>query len=254
MASITLENVSVEFNVYNGRSRALKTEILRRAVGGRIRRGPNDSITAVEALKDVSFQISRGERVGIVGHNGAGKSTLLRVLARVYPPTSGRAEIRGSISTLVDLAMGMEMEESGFQNILIKGTLLGLREPEIRALIPDIVEFSELGEFLHLPVRTYSSGMLLRLGFAISTAVRSDIVIIDEVIGVGDMSFHAKAKARLIELVDKASIVIICSHDLAVIRENCSRSLWLGGGRLLQDGTVDDVIAAYLETKSAAAS
>jgi ABC-type polysaccharide/polyol phosphate transport system ATPase subunit len=246
MASVTLDNVSVEFNIYNGRSRALKSEILRRAVGGRIKHGPHDSITAVEALKDISFKASPGERIGIVGHNGAGKSTLLRVLGRIYPPTSGRADIRGSISSLVDLTMGMELEESGFQNIMIKGTLLGLRDADIRALVPEIAEFSELGEFLHLPVRAYSSGMLLRLGFAISTAIRPDIAVFDEVMGVGDLSFHAKAKARLLRLVEQASIVFICSHDMTVIRENCSRALWLEGGRLLDDGPADDIVKAYL--------
>jgi ABC-type polysaccharide/polyol phosphate transport system ATPase subunit len=246
MASINLDKATVEFSVYTGRSRTLKNVLFDRTVGGRLTTSASDQTTRVVALDEVTLSASPGERIGIVGHNGAGKSTLLRVLGRIYPPTSGSVEIKGSIATLIDLALGMEMDDTGLGNIYVKGTLLGLKRQEIDTLVPEIVEFSELGDYIHLPVRTYSSGMRLRLAFGISTAISPDIAIFDEVIGVGDIQFHSKAKQRLDRLIAEAKIVFICSHDTNMILNNCSRVLWMDAGRLIDDGPAEKVVSAYL--------
>lgn len=245
MAHIDLENVSVELAVYNSRGRALKSEIIRRTVGGGLENDRDRSIHVVKALREVSFKARDGDLIGLVGGNGAGKTTLLRVLSRVYPPTGGRADIRGRISSLIDLSMGMDIDASGYQNIEMRGIMLGLSRREAQALIPDVEEFSGLGEFLALPVRTYSSGMMLRLAFAVSTAVYPDILILDEIIGVGDAAFAELAERRLQEYIKKANIMFLASHDNGAILRFCNRTIWLKGGCLMMDGPPKDVLAAY---------
>ncbi|MBN8943050.1 MAG: ABC transporter ATP-binding protein [Rhizobiales bacterium] len=245
MAHIVLDKASIALAIYNSRGRALKSEILRRTVGGGLHDDRDRSIQVVEALTEVSFEARDGDRIGLIGGNGAGKTTLLRVLSRVYPPTSGHAEITGRISSLIDLSMGMDGDATGYENIEMRGIMLGLDRKRAQALVPDIEEFSELGEFLSLPIRTYSSGMMLRLAFAVSTAVHPDILILDEIIGVGDAAFAGKAEKRLYSLIEKASIVFLASHDNNIIRRFCTRTLWLKGGRLMMDGSPDEVLAAY---------
>lgn len=245
MAHVSLANASVELAVYNSRGRALKSEILRRTVGGGLQDDRDRSVQVVRALSDVSFEARDGDRIGLVGGNGAGKTTLLRVLSRVYPPTSGDARIAGRISSLIDLSMGMDSDATGYENIEMRGIMLGLNRKQAQAIIPDIEEFSELGDFLTLPIRTYSSGMMLRLAFAVSTAVHPDILILDEIIGVGDAAFAEKAERRLHSMIEKASILFLASHDNATIQRFCNRTLWMKGGRLVMDGKPDDVLAAY---------
>ncbi|MDX3809783.1 MAG: ABC transporter ATP-binding protein [Bosea sp. (in: a-proteobacteria)] len=245
MAHIVLDKASVELAIYNSRGRALKSEILRRTVGGGLQNDSDRSIQVVRALNKVSFEARDGDRIGLVGGNGAGKTTLLRVLSRVYPPTSGRATITGRISSLIDLSMGMDSDATGYDNIEMRGIMLGLDRKRAQALIPDIEEFSELGEFLSLPIRTYSSGMMLRLAFAVSTAVHPDILILDEIIGVGDAAFAEKAERRLHSMIEKASIMFLASHDNHTIRRFCTRTLWMKGGVLVMDGAPDEVLAAY---------
>lgn len=245
MAHIVLDKASVELAVYNARGRALKSELLRRTVGGGLQDDRDRSVQIVKALDEVSFEARDGDRIGIIGGNGAGKTTLLRVLSRVYPPTSGHAVVKGRISSLIDLSMGMDTDATGYENIEMRGIMLGLDRRQARALIPDIEEFSELGEFLSLPIRTYSTGMMLRLAFAVSTAVRPDILIFDEIIGVGDAAFAQKAEKRLLSMIEKASIMFLASHDPNTIRRFCTRTLWLKGGRLMMDGAPDEVLVTY---------
>lgn len=245
MAFISLDEVSVDLAVYNSRGRALKSEILRRAVGGGLENDRDRSIQVVKALKEVSFVARDGDRIGLVGGNGAGKTTLLRVLSRVYPPTAGTASIEGRISSLIDLSMGMDADATGYDNIEMRSIMLGLDRRQAQAIVPDVEEFSQLGEFLDLPIRTYSSGMMLRLAFAVSTAVHPDILILDEVIGVGDAAFAERAEQRLHRMIQKASIMFLASHDNSSIRRFCNRTLWMKGGTLMMDGPPDDVLAAY---------
>ena len=251
MAHIVLDKASVEVAIYNSRGRALKSEILRRTVGGGLQNDRDRSIQVVKALSEVSFKANDGDRIGLVGGNGAGKTTLLRVLSRVYPPTSGHAVIRGRISSLIDLSMGMDNDATGYDNIEMRGIMLGLDRKQAQALVPDIENFSELGEFLSLPIRTYSSGMMLRLAFAVSTAVHPDILILDEVIGVGDAAFAEKAEKRLRSMIEKASILFLASHDDSTIKRFCNRTLWMKGGKLMMDGAPDEVLKAYAADRPA---
>lgn len=245
MSEVSLKSVSVELAIYNSRARGLKNELIRRAVGGQIEDSRDKTVTVVRALSEIDLMVKPGERVGLIGHNGAGKTTLLRVLGRIYPPTSGQATISGRVSSLIDLSMGMDPESTGYENIVMRGVMLGLKRSEARALIPDVEEFSELGDYLSLPIRTYSTGMMLRLAFAVSTAVHPDILILDEVIGVGDAGFAQRAQKRLIGLIDKAEIMFLASHANNSIRQFCQRSVWLDHGRIKMDGPTDEVLSAY---------
>jgi ABC-2 type transport system ATP-binding protein/lipopolysaccharide transport system ATP-binding protein len=244
MASIVLDRVTVEFPIYNARKRSLKAELIRRAVGGRIQ-SDDDSRVSVVALRDISLMLKDGDRLGLVGHNGAGKSTLLRVLSRVYEPPVGHAEIKGTISSLTDLTMGMDPEATGYENILLRSIFLGVPIKQARQMVPEIEEFTELGNFLNLPMRTYSSGMMVRLAFAISTAVTPEILIMDEVIAAGDAAFFEKAEARLDRMVGSSRILVVASHSDTVIRRMCNKAALLREGRITMIGDVDEVLATY---------
>lgn len=212
MAHISIRNLTVEFKVYGSNSRSMKKQILSQATGGRIAKGADDAMT-VKALDNVSLEIGDGERIGLVGHNGAGKSTLLRTLAGIYKPTGGSIEIDGTVGTLIDPAAGMDPEATGIENVYLRGYLLGMQEREIRDLIPSIAEFTELGEFLNMPVKTYSAGMFSRLGFAISTAINPEIVLIDEYLGTADANFQKKMVQRIADFIDSVRILVLASHD-----------------------------------------
>ncbi|POR47335.1 ABC transporter ATP-binding protein [Bosea psychrotolerans] len=245
MAHIVLDKASVELAVYNSRGRALKHELFRRTVGGGVEDRRDSSVQVVKALREVSFEARDGDRIGLIGGNGAGKTTLLRVLSRVYPPTGGRAEIDGRVSSLIDLSMGMDTDATGYENIIMRGVMLGLHRKQAEAITQDVEEFSELGEFLDLPIRTYSSGMMLRLAFAVSTAVQPDILILDEVIGVGDAAFAERAELRMHNMITNANIVFLASHSDETIKRFCNRTLWMKSGSLMADGTPEEVLAAY---------
>lgn len=251
MASVDLKSVSVDLAVYNPRGRALKTAILAGTVGGRIKNAADPGIKIISALQDVSFSVRDGERVGLVGGNGAGKTTLLRVLSGAYPPTGGDCVIQGKTSSLIDLAMGMDSESTGYENIVMRGVMLGLTRKQAAGLTDDVAEFSELGEFLDLPIRTYSSGMLLRLAFAVCTAIKPEILVLDEVIGVGDAAFADKAKRRIGAMIQQSNIMFLASHDNTTIREFCNRVIWLKEGRVEMDGSADAVIEAYAGSSAA---
>ena len=199
----------------------------------------------VKALDTISMEITEGERVGLVGHNGAGKSTLLRVFNGVYRPTSGQAVIGGSISSLIDISLGINPESTGRENVYLRGALLGLRKKDIESQFDEIANFSELGDFIEAPVRTYSSGMQLRLAFAISTVLSPEILIMDEWLSVGDESFRAKAETKLKAMVDNSKILIIASHSRDLLEKTCNRVLLLERGRVIRDGTPEEVLPHY---------
>ncbi|MBX9908418.1 MAG: ABC transporter ATP-binding protein [Beijerinckiaceae bacterium] len=252
MARISLRNVSVELAIYNPRGRALKNELLRRTIGGGVRDDRDRAVITVNALKNVSFEARDGDRIGLIGNNGAGKTTLLRVLSKVYPPTGGVVEIQGRVSSLIDLAMGMDMEATGYENIVMRGVMLGLDHKQARSITEDVETFSQLGQYLSLPIRTYSSGMLLRLAFAVSTAVQPEIAIFDEIIGVGDAGFAARAKKRIHQLIQNSNIMFLASHDNGSIQSFCNRVLWLRGGEIVMDGPPPEVLGAYDDAIAAA--
>ena len=202
-------------------------------------------VRVVDALESINLEIGRGDRIGLIGANGAGKSTLLKVMAGIYFPTSGEAVIRGRVSPLFEFATGFEMELSGWENIRIRGMLLGMKPREIEAKLGEIGDFSGLGEFLDFPVRTYSVGMFVRLAFSVSTAVNPQILLLDEVIGAGDREFAGKAKARMLKLIEHGEIVVLASHALAEVAEICSKVIWLDRGCVQLFGPSAEVIEAY---------
>jgi ABC-2 type transport system ATP-binding protein/lipopolysaccharide transport system ATP-binding protein len=243
MASIVVKDVSVDIPIYDVRSASLRKMVLSRAIGGRFAQA--GSHVSVSALKNISFEAHHGDRVALVGNNGSGKSTLLRVLSEVYPPTSGSVQITGRISPLFDAMLGMNMDSTGWDNIRMCGRLWGLTHAEIEDSIPDIVEFTELGDYLSVPVRTYSTGMMLRLAFAIATVRAPDVMLIDEVIGVGDVRFFEKAFTRLRGVVERSSILFVASHADDILRLLCNKAIWLQNGALMAYGEINEVIAAY---------
>jgi ABC-type polysaccharide/polyol phosphate transport system ATPase subunit len=199
------------------------------------------------ALQNVSFAIQKGERVGIIGANGAGKSTLLRLMARIYPPTGGTLTVRGNVAPLIEMGAGFNLELSGTDNILLNGAMLGFSRREMQAKVDGIYEFTGLREFAELPLKYYSSGMYTRLAFAIATEIDPDILLIDESLGAGDAAFLEKARARILNLLGRSNVVVIVSHDLGILRELCTRGLWLSRGRIAGDGPIDEVVDRYLE-------
>jgi ABC-type polysaccharide/polyol phosphate transport system ATPase subunit len=233
VARISISGLTLEFPIYGSNARSLKNSILSQATGGKIVVGAHDFVT-VRAIDNLSLEIGDGERIGITGHNGSGKSTLLRVLAGIYKPTAGKIAIEGRIATLLDPLAGMDFDATGEENIFFRGCLLGMTTREIRSKIDDIEDFTELGDFLRLPLRTYSAGMIARLAFAISTAMTSDILLIDEGIGAGDENFRQKAEQRILQLFDRTSVVLIASHSEEILSHFCNRRIKLSSGKLIE--------------------
>jgi ABC-type polysaccharide/polyol phosphate transport system ATPase subunit len=245
MARIVLENVGVDFPIYATR-RNLRTAIFNRATGGLIQhQGKKQDRVVVKALTGVSMTLEDGDRVGLIGHNGSGKSTLLKVIAGIYEPIEGRLLVEGTVTPLFDMMPGLDPEDSGYENIITTGLLLGLSRDEIESKIPDVEEFSELGEYLTLPVRTYSAGMQMRLGFALVTALDPGVLLMDEGIGAGDARFAERAEARLNDFVGRSRIVVLASHSPALIRSICNKGALLQSGRLIAVGPVEDVFDEY---------
>lgn len=199
----------------------------------------------VQALTNINFAIRAGERVALLGHNGAGKTTLLGALSRIYAPTSGSAEISGAVGSLINISLGTDPESTGRENIFLRAAILGLGRDFIQKNLEEIIEFSELGDFIDLPVRTYSSGMQLRLAFAVSTMLRPEILVMDEWLSVGDKNFQSKAAARLDAMLKDTKILVLATHSRDLALRHCNRALWLEHGRIKLDGLVKDVAAAY---------
>ncbi|MFN7154907.1 MAG: ABC transporter ATP-binding protein [Acidovorax sp.] len=248
MVGITLQNVSIDFPVYNSRSRGLINTIF-----GHSRREQNRVESAgmgnvcVHALHDISLALKPGDRIGLIGRNGAGKTTLLRVLSGVYEPTRGLMAQEGRISSLTDIMLGMDLDASGYDNIVMRGIVMGLNRRAAIALIPEIERFTELGEYLQLPVRTYSQGMLLRLAFAVSTSITPDILLMDEMIGAGDASFVKKAQARINGLIDGVSILVLASHNESILQSFCTTGIVMKRGRIELIAPIDECLRWHRE-------
>jgi ABC-type polysaccharide/polyol phosphate transport system ATPase subunit len=235
-----MDRVCLTFRVRNHKRVSIKEYLVHGIFGGM--RNPR---VRVKALQNFSLEIKRGERLGVIGHNGAGKSTLLKVLAGIYPPTAGRLEVQGEVSSLFDIALGFEPEATGWENIYFRGYLQGETPRSIRAKMQPIADFSELGDFLNTPVRYYSAGMLVRLAFAIATAVEPEILLVDEVLSVGDMAFAEKATQRMREMMDRAQLIVMVSHDMESIKRICHRVVWMDHGCLRMIGRPQEVVDAY---------
>ncbi|WP_413725028.1 ABC transporter ATP-binding protein [Sodalis sp. RH16] len=244
MASIEFSNVCVDFPIYNANGRSLKKRLIQVATGGQLGEDTQGRVI-VKALEGLNFTLKDGDRVGLLGHNGAGKSTLLRLLSGVYEPSSGTARIQGQIGSLIDISLGIDPEATGRENIYIRGGLLGMTKSQITKQLSEIIEFSELGDFVDMPVRTYSSGMHLRLAFSVSTIMRPEILLMDEWLSVGDENFKRKAEERMHELVKSTNILVIASHSKKLICDLCDRAIWLEHGKIKLDGPAEVVADQY---------
>ena len=244
MAGIDVAGVSVDFPLYHGNARSLKKTVLAVA-SGRLGEDRQHRVV-VRALRDVSFTLQAGDRLGLIGSNGAGKTTLLRTLAGIYEPAIGRVRVDGSVVALLDPTLGMNLELTGRENIMLRGLYNGFSRPAIRRLEEDVQDFAELAEFLDLPVRFYSSGMVVRLGFALATAIRPQILLMDEWILAGDAAFVEKARSRLEDMVRGAEILVLSSHAPGIIVSWCTRVLRLEGGHVVDDGPALEVTERYL--------
>lgn len=244
MTQIKLEDVHVDFVIYQGSGKSLRKTILNTGTGGVLSHDAHHR-TFVQALSGISFSLEKGDRLGLIGGNGAGKSTLLRVLAGVYEPTRGRVRVEGQVTPLFEISQGLDLDASGYDNIFLRAAYLGISRQEIMNLMDEIAEFTELGEYLDLPMRTYSAGMMMRLAFGVATTVKSDILLLDEWIAVGDLSFLEKAQKRASNFVSKSNILVVASHSEDVIRRLCNKLLWLRKGECAAYGDVDEIMDRY---------
>jgi ABC-2 type transport system ATP-binding protein len=239
---IDIAGAAVDFPIFDAKTRSLKKAVLGRA-GGRI--GTDSKVPIIEALRDITLSLRRGARVALVGHNGAGKSTLLRLMSGIYEPTRGRAVVHGKVAPVFDLAVGMDPEISGLDNILIRGLFLGMTRKQMEARVDDIAEFTELGDYLSMPLRTYSTGMRVRLALGVVTSIDPEILLLDEGIGAVDAEFLAKARARLFELVDRSGILVFASHSDEFLADLCDTAIWLEHGRVREQGPLREVLHHY---------
>lgn len=234
MGYIAAKDLVVEFPVFANAHRSVKNTLLNATTGGRMAKA-SGKLLSVTAVDHMTFEFKRGDRVGLVGHNGSGKTTLLRVLAGAYEPVSGSLETSGRIASLLDISMGMDEDATGYENILLRGVMMGLEPKEIREKTDEIADFSELGDYLNVPIRTYSSGMKLRLAFSVSTSVEADIILMDEWLSVGDENFKEKASKRLSEFVESAGILVIASHSPELLSQVCNRAFRLEHGSVVEE-------------------
>ena len=262
MPAIEARNVRIEFPVYDGKARSLRHFVARRprapsparrsepagAVGGRLVREPNRRVSVV-ALDDVSFSIAHGDRVGIIGHNGAGKTTLLRTIAGILEPAAGEIVVRGTIGVLLNLNEGLTPDSTGLEGIIQRAVIMGVPRGQVPGLIEDVAAFSGLGDYLHLPIRAYSTGMMVRLRFALATAIRRDVLVLDEIVGGGDDAFRDRARARLQDFMRDASAIVVASHSERTIRTWCSKAILLSHGKVHGIGPVDEVLEEYARSR-----
>jgi ABC-type polysaccharide/polyol phosphate transport system ATPase subunit len=247
MASVRLEGVHVDFPIY-GAQRSLRQTILQRATGGVIQRqGKRQERVVVRALSDISLHLEDGDRLGLIGHNGSGKSTLLKVIAGVYQPVSGYMNVTGRVTPLLDMMPGLDLDDTGYENLVTAGMLLGLSREAVERKIPEIEEFSELGEYLTLPVRTYSAGMMLRLGFSLVTALEPGILLMDEGFSTGDLRFAERAAERMNDFLGRSRIIVLASHSDETIRSMCNKAALMQEGKILAFGPVDELLEQYRE-------
>lgn len=244
MSSICVENLSIKFRIYHDRSPSLKSYF-----ANLLKRRQQLAYSDFWAVKDVSFKIRAGDRVGIVGHNGAGKSTLLKALCRVYESSDGRISIDGRVAPLLEIGAGFHPEFTGRENIYLNGAILGFTKQQLSVIEPEVIAFAELEEFIDTPVKYYSTGMYMRLAFSLATAMHPDILVLDEIFAGGDAAFMAKARVRMHALIDKASIMIMVSHDHELVTSLCNRVIWMDHGSLVADGSPEHLLARYLAGK-----
>jgi ABC-2 type transport system ATP-binding protein len=241
--SISTHNAWVEFPIFDAKSRSLKKAFLGKA-GGAI--GRNEShVVVIEALRDITLSLEMGDRVGLVGHNGAGKSTLLRLLSGIYEPTRGSATVRGRVAPVFDLGVGMDPEISGFENIIIRGMFLGQTRKQMAAKVDEIADFTDLGDYLSMPLRTYSSGMRVRLALGVVTSIDPEILLLDEGIGAVDADFLKKARTRLQDLVARSGILVFASHSNEFLARLCKTAMWIDHGTIKMTGGIEEVVHAY---------
>ena len=243
-AKLRLDAVTVDFPIYSLGARSLKNTLLHRSSGGNIARDAADR-PCVRALDGVTLTISQNDRIGLVGGNGAGKTTLLRVLAGAYEPTTGQVWRQGRTASLLDLSLGIDSEATGYENIVARGLFLGLKPAQMRERIGEIEAFTELGDYLAMPVHTYSAGMRLRLAFAVSTCGDPEVLLMDEWISAGDAAFVEKIRRRLDEFVDRAGVLVLASHNLDLLKRVCTRGVLIEAGRVLASGPIEEVLAQY---------
>ena len=244
MAFLRLRNLSVDFPVYQGGSQSLKKMLVAATTQGNLARDAMDRIN-VRALNGVTLDIEDGDRLGLIGPNGAGKTTLLRILAGIYHPTRGEVYSSGKVSALLDVSVGLNPEATGRENIILRGMYMDIHPREMRSRIDEIAEFTELGPYLDMPTRTYSAGMMVRLGFAVSTCVPPEILLMDEWLSAGDASFLDKAQRRMEKFVGSSSILVLASHSTDLLRRWCNRGLLLQQGRIATQGDIEEVVEAY---------
>ncbi|MDO3335412.1 galactan export ABC transporter ATP-binding subunit Wzt/RfbE [Mycobacteroides abscessus] len=243
MVSIQTHQAWVEFPIFDAKSRSLKKAFLGKA-GGAI--GRNESnVVVIEALRDITLSLKEGDRVGLVGHNGAGKSTLLRLLSGIYEPTRGSSYIKGRVAPVFDLGVGMDPEISGYENIIIRGMFLGQTRKQMQAKVDEIADFTELGEYLSMPLRTYSTGMRVRLAMGVVTSIDPEILLLDEGIGAVDAEFMKKARIRLQQLVERSGMLVFASHSNEFLARLCNTAMWIDHGTIKMNGGIEDVVRAY---------
>ena len=233
----------VEFPIFDAKTRSLKKTFLG-AAGGAIGRN-TQNVVVIEALRDITMTLKMGDRVGLVGHNGAGKSTLLRLLSGIYEPTRGSATVRGRVAPVFDLGVGMDPEISGYENIIIRGLFLGQTRKQMAAKVDEIAEFTELGEYLSMPLRTYSTGMRVRLAMGVVTSIDPEILLLDEGIGAVDAEFMKKARTRLQSLVARSGILVFASHSNEFLAQLCKTAMWVDHGTIKMTGGIEEVVGAY---------
>jgi len=241
MSKIIVDDLSLKFRAYHEGATSAKEYF-----ANLFRRTERKAYSEFWALQEVSFSISGGERVGIVGRNGAGKSTLLKTICRIYEPTIGKVSANGRIAPLLEIGAGFHPEFTGRENIYFNGTILGYSKAQLHAIEKEVIEFAELQEFVDTPVKYYSTGMYMRLAFSLATTVHPDILVLDEIFAGGDAAFMEKAKARMRDLIDKANILIMVSHDHLLVKSLCNRVIWLDHGKLMADGEPDEIVKRYL--------
>lgn len=235
---IQIQDISMRFRLSNDRISSLK-EFVTTALRGKLQ------YKEFEALKNVSFDVNQGETVGIIGRNGAGKSTLLKIISGILKPTQGRVEVRGNVVPMLELGSGFDMDLSGRENIFLNGAILGYDEPFLKEKFDEIVDFSELGQFIEIPIRNYSSGMMARLAFSIASVIQPEILIVDEILSVGDADFQEKSRKRMMEMMGGGTTVLFVSHNIEQIEEICKKVVWLEQGRIKCTGNTREVCNLY---------
>jgi len=241
---IVLNNINMKYPSTIMNSRSIKDEVF-----ALLKLKPKQTLLKdVHALKNFSLEVDEGERVGVIGHNGSGKSTLLKTIAQIYPIESGERIVTGKIRALFDISLGFDFESTGRENIMYRGLLLGASPEEIKAKEEEIISFTDIGEFIDYPVKAYSTGMMVRLAFAVSTSINGDILLLDEVVGAGDATFMNKARQRIFNLMDQSKLMVFVSHDLTTISKVCNRVIWVDHGVKKMDGDPHTVIQAYIDS------